>query len=64
VLFIFSVYVVAVLFFAVVLGDRCRFWQSCLGPWDLLPPTFYLDFQSLDFERHLMKVIPETRRAH
>jgi hypothetical protein len=24
----------------------------------------YLPFQSFAFERHLMKVIPETRRAH
>jgi len=24
----------------------------------------YFAFQSFDFERHLMTVIPETRRAH
>ena len=24
----------------------------------------YLTFQSLDFERHLIKIIPEKRRAH
>jgi hypothetical protein len=24
----------------------------------------YLVFQSFEFERHLMKVIPETHRAH
>jgi hypothetical protein len=27
-------------------------------------PLNYLSFQSLDFERHLMKVISETRRTH
>jgi hypothetical protein len=38
---------------------------SCLCPLVLLLPKLaYLAFQSFfDFERHLMKVIPETRRA-
>jgi hypothetical protein len=31
----------------------------------IAPKTLdYLTFQSFDFERHLMKVIPETRHAH
>jgi hypothetical protein len=31
----------------------------------IAPKTLkYLAFQSLNFERHLVKVIPETRRAH
>jgi len=49
--FIFSIYVVAVLLFAVVLGDLNRFWISCLGPSVLLLPKLYLAFQSFHFER-------------
>jgi hypothetical protein len=31
----------------------------------IAPKTLnYLAFQSFDFERHLMKVVQETRRAH
>jgi len=31
----------------------------------IAPKTLnYLAFQSFDFEHHLMKVIPETRRVH
>ena len=39
------------------------------GSWEtncfrFIAPKNYLVFQSFDFERHLMKVIPKTRRAH
>jgi hypothetical protein len=35
-------------------------------PFDFIAPKtlIYLIFQSFDFERHLMKVITETRRVH
>jgi len=37
----------------------------CLGPLVLLLPHLnYLSVQYFDIERHLMKVIPETRHAH
>ena len=34
-----------------------RFCLSCLGTFVLWLPKLYVSFQSLDFERHLMKVI-------
>jgi hypothetical protein len=38
----------------------------CLGTFCVLTPNtcIYLTFQSFNFERHLMKIIPETRRVH
>ena len=39
--------------------------RSYLCPLDLLLPKLnYLAFQSFDEERHLVRVIPETCRAH
>ena len=50
------------------IGDLSRFWLSCLDPLVLLLTSmqlaYVIDFQSFNFERHLMKVFPETRRAH
>ena len=41
-------------------------WLSCLCPLVQSSKTLlnYMAFQYFDIERHLMKVIPETRRAH
>ena len=50
--FIFSDYLVVVLFLAVALGDRSRFFLSCLGTLVLLLQQLYLALQCFDFERN------------
>ena len=46
-------------------GDICRFWLFSLGPFvSMLRKTDIIWFSNLSTRTYLMKVIPETCRAH
>ena len=60
-LLIFSVFVVAVLFFAFVLCCRC--WLSCLDTLVLLLQKLYLALQSFDFEHTWRKLFQKFVRT-
>jgi hypothetical protein len=56
--------------FCLVKEDRgfCTYWRlfDAIKSFGFIAPKtlYFLAFQSFDIERHLMGVIPETRRAH